>query len=219
MKQIKSNGVGSFDNFGLGIKKRNLSIPKKKKIQKSIPFANGILDFSNIDGEIYWEQRTIEYTFDISEWTTEEMNKLRDSILDWAMNIHESIIEDEFEEDYYFYGSYFDGSWSEDWGQGELSISFDVYPYKFAKKQTNITLIATEIEQEFTIKNESSHRIIPEIDTDVNIIIKINENSYDFNVGDKANSKFALKKGDNIWKIQSKQNTANINVSYRKEVF
>lgn len=219
MKEIRINGKGSFSDFGLEIKGRNISIPEKRSIRKTIPFRNGSLDYSNINGEIYWEDRTLQYVFDIAEWTTEEMEQIKDKVLDWLLNVHETKIEDDYTQGYFYVGSYDSNSWKEDFGQGELSITFVVYPYKFDNTRTELNIVATLEQQEITIINESSHRVIPIIVTDKEITIEINNNSYDLEVGENETSIYVLEKGINNWTITAKTEEANVNISYRKEVF
>ena len=218
-KEIKANGKGSYTDFGLAIKERTISLPSKKTVKEEIPFRNGSYDFSNINGEIYWEERELEYTFDIAEFSTEEMEQIKSKIVDWLLNIHDTDIEDDYSNDYYYHGSYDDNSWSEDFGQGELSITFLVYPYKFAKTETVKTIIATTEEQTITIQNDSSHRIIPEITTTGLINIIIGSNTYALNTGTHNDSKYLLEKGSNIWKIKADNDTATVNITFRKEVF
>lgn len=219
MKEIRANGKGSYTDFGLFIKSRTISLPKKKVIREDIPFFNGSYDFSKINGEIYWEERTIQYIFDIAEFTTEQMEKIKDKVVDWLLNIYDTDIEDDYTSDYYYYGSYDDNSWSEDFGQGELKITFTVYPYKFAKAKTSQNILVTMTEESVVINNDSSHRVIPTITTDQAIILIIDKNTYALNNGTYTDSKYLLEKGANTWKIKSNSDTANVNISFRKEVF
>lgn len=138
IKQLIIGGKKSFDDFGLLIASRNISQPKKKSIKESVPFSNTVYDFSKLNGEIYWEERTLQYTFDIAEITTEEMEKIKSKALDWLMNVHDDDIYDPYIGDYHFHGSFDSDSWSEDFGAGELSISFTVYPYKISNSDSSI---------------------------------------------------------------------------------
>lgn len=215
-KEIRANGKGSFTDFNLAIKNRTISLPKKKTIKEDIPFNNGAYDFSNINGEIYWEEREIEYTFDIAEFTVEEMEKIKDKVVDWVFNIHDTDIEDDYTQDYYYHGSYDDSSWKEDFGQGELKVTFVVYPFKYEKKLTTLDILATTTEQTITIENGSSHKVVPTIVTDGAVEITIGANIYSLSGGTYTSSSFILSKGINTWKIKG---NANVNISFRKEVF
>lgn len=218
-KEIRSNGKGSFTDFGLAIKGRTISLPVKKTIKDSVPFQNGSYDFSKINGEIFWEERTIEYVFDIAEFTTEEMETIKDKVVDWLLNIFDADIEDDYTQGYYYHGSYDSNSWSEDFGQGELTIQFAVYPYKYAKEETKLLISATTTEQTITINNDSSHKVIPIITIDGEATITIGANSYSLTSGTYTSSSFILEKGENKWSVKTTTGTANVNISFRKEVF
>lgn len=138
MKQLVINGKKSYDDFGVCIATRKISQPKKKSIKGSVPFSNITYDFSKIDGEIYWEERTLEYAFDIAEFTTEEMEELKEKLLDWLLNVHDTDIYDPYIDGYHFHGSFDSDSWDEDFGAGTLGISFTVYPYKISNKDENV---------------------------------------------------------------------------------
>lgn len=132
IKQLVINGLKSYDDFGMLIATRKISQPKKKAIKETIPFSNKVYDFSNINGEVYWEERTLEYTFDIAEFTTEEMEETKTKVLDWIMNVHDADIYDPYIGDYHFHGSFDGDSWEEDFGGGTLGFAFTVYPYKIS---------------------------------------------------------------------------------------
>ena len=61
---IKSN-KHSFKEFGLTIKSKKINTAKKKKITLTIPFMNGSYDFSELYGEQSYDDRDLEYTFNL----------------------------------------------------------------------------------------------------------------------------------------------------------
>ena len=138
IKQLIINGKKSYDDFDLYISERTISQPKKKSIKESVPFSNVVYDFSDINGEIYWEERTLKYVFDFAELSTEEMEKAKSKVLTWLMNVHDTDIYDPYIGDYHFRGSFESDSWSEDFGAGTLTINFSVYPYKISNSDTSI---------------------------------------------------------------------------------
>lgn len=158
IKQLEASGKKSFDDFGLLIATRNISPPKKKSIKENVPFSNKVYDFSKINGEIYWEERTLEYSFDIAEISTEEMEVVKTNAMNWLMNIHDEDIYDPYIGDYHFHGSYKDNSWSEDFGAGTINVTFEVYPYKISNTSNEaMELLEGEltIDTPATIENTS----------------------------------------------------------------
>lgn len=138
IKQLIINGKKSFDDFGVYIGSRKISQPTKKSIKESVPFSNKVYDFSKLNGELYWEERKLEYSFDIAEYTTEEMEVIKTKLLTWLLNVHDSDIYDPYIGDYHFHGSYDSDSWSEDFGAGTINVTFSVYPYKISNSDFTV---------------------------------------------------------------------------------
>ena len=63
--QLKIGAIGSYDKFGASVSERKIGNPKKKSIKDTVAFSNKTYDFSKIDGELYWEERPLEYIFEI----------------------------------------------------------------------------------------------------------------------------------------------------------
>lgn len=138
VKQLVINNKKSYDDFNVYISSRNIAPPKKKSIKESVPFSNVVYDFSKMNGELYWEERTLQYSFDIAEITTEDMEVEKSRLENWLMNVQDEDIYDPYIGDYHFHGSYDSHSWSEDFGAGELSVTFLVYPYKISNSDSNV---------------------------------------------------------------------------------
>lgn len=170
IKGLTINNVHTYKDLGLMISKRNISIPQVNKIKESVPYQNGEYDFSNLNGEMTYQNRMISYTFDILESSTEKMEETKRKILNWAMSVVEKEIYDDYLSGYHFVGSYESSSWNEDFEQAELTLEFSVYPYLYANE---ITIKKFEIhgETEVILDTESSHRIIPAINCNGDILI------------------------------------------------
>lgn len=197
IKQLEIDGLKSYDDFGLYISSRKISQPKKKIIKETIPFSNVVYDFSNINGELYWEERTLEYSFDIAEFTTEEMEDVKSKVLNWLLNVHDTNIYDPYIGDYHFRGSFESDSWEEDFGGGTLSVVFSVYPYKIANEKTILKYSLKDGENNILVQNESSHRIIPTIDISKDMTIQIGTTSFSIAKGSNTSEKIKLESGEN----------------------
>ena len=218
IKQLEVSGRKSFDDFGLLISSRKISQPKKKIIKQEIPFSNIVYDFSKINGEIYWDERELTYTFDIAENSTEEMERIKSEVYDWLMNIHDEDIFDPYISNFHFHGSFDGESWDEDFGQGVIEVSFIVYPYMIANEETNEVLdFHTVDEVSITVENKSSHRIIPEITVVLTEKeIEFNGVKYSLDVGVHTLSDFYLEPGINEMKVSG---GGSMILRYREERF
>lgn len=210
---IKANGIHSYRDLGFWIAKRKISPPKRKKNKQTVPYMHGAYDFSQIAGETIYEEATLEYEFDIAEFTTEEMEAKKDLLLDWLNNIVETEIEDDFIPEYYFKGGIDDIEWEEDFGAGIVKATFTVYPFKIAKKIT-----WTNIDGSGTVNNQSSHAVLPTIILPSDMTFTVNgTTSYSAKAGTYEVTQFVLKKGENQFEINS--GTGILKVGYRKERF
>lgn len=215
IKQLIINGKKSFDDFDVYISGRNISSPKKKVIKESVPFSNIVYDFSKMNGELYWEERTLKYDFDIAEITTEKMEEAKSKLLNWLLNVHDDDIYDPYIGDYHFHGSYDTDSWNEDFGAGTISVSFTVYPYKISNENIETVIELNNEEQTIIINNNSSHRVSPTITSEGSFTIGIGDSSYAIGNGTFTTGVY-LECGANELKISGK---GKITLAYVEEVF
>lgn len=139
-KGITIKGEHSFTDYGLYISKRQIGLPTKSSIRKTVPFMNGYYDFTRINGGDTWGERSISYTFDILGDTVEQTDIECTRILNWLGNIHEEDIYDDTMPDYHFHGT-FSGATpteSEDGEKVELTVTFVCYPFRIANTETVI---------------------------------------------------------------------------------
>lgn len=133
---ITINGEHSFFDYGLHISSRDIGLPTKNSIRKTIPFMNGSYDFTKINGGVSWTDRPLSYTFDIVGDTIEEMDRERTRVLNWLCNVHDADIYDDTIPEYHFRGSFDTASQSEDGEKTELTVTFNCYPFKIANAET-----------------------------------------------------------------------------------
>ena len=216
MKSLKINNLDSYIDFGQCIASREISIPEKRVIKESVPYKNGDYDFTALNGEPTFENRTITYTFDIIGTNMAEVEDQKRELLDWLMFVEDADIYDGYLSGYHFRGSYESAEWTEDWEQSALSVTFSVYPYMIADEETVQTFLMTNSNKTINITNDSSHEIIPEINTTVAITISDGTTSYSFSAGTTTNKDFRLKKGLNTFTVNV---NSTVKFMYREEVF
>ena len=217
IKQLIANGKSSYNDFGIYIKERNPSVPTKRRNIKTIPGMHGFYDFSSLYGEVIYEDRTIEYKFDITGWDVEDLDNERRRVMDWILNIHNTKIIDEYSPNYYWLGSYSDGSWKEDAEQGLLTVKFVVYPFAISINPRELYInISDNEEKNIIINNDSSHRVVPKIITDGTILIKKDELNITLSSGEWEIDNFYFEKGENNLLISG---NANVCIKYNEEVF
>ena len=136
----------SYRDFGLYIKTRNIGLPEKKSIRQTVPFMNGYYDFTALNGAPAWNERIIEYSFDVIGNTPQELEREVTRFLDWVCNVHDEDIFDDTLTRFHWHGSYesCDVSYDDSGEQAEIKVSFVVHPFKIANEATAYTMPKTQ---------------------------------------------------------------------------
>ena len=184
--QLIIGDKGSYDDFGASLSKRNIGQPKKKSIKETVPFSNKTYDFSAINGEIYWEERELEYTFEMTANTPEKLEEMKGAFADWVMYIHEQDIHDPFIFGYHFVGTFAEVDFEDDEGLDKTTatVKFTAYPFKLSnivKKYTYTINAGATID--VSMLNQSVHRVIPTITADKDFILKTGTASISVSAG------------------------------------
>lgn len=223
LDQLFIGNRGTLDDFDASLKERTISAPEKKTIKKSVPFSNATYDFSAINGEVYWNERELNYVFEIIAETPEEMESKKAAFSSFVMNVMNEKIYDPYEPGWHYVGT-FDGIDFDDDESMEkttVSVVFTAYPYKVANNlkvfrytfQAGKTLTATVI-------NNSSHRIVPLINSNVSLTIQKGGTTYTLKAGDTKDEKFMLEPGANVMTMSSASSAGCVVIiEFYEEVF
>lgn len=173
--QLIIGDKASFDDYGASISKRNIGMPKKKSIKETVPYSNDTYDFSAINGELYWEERKLEYEFEITADEPEELEEMKAAFSAWVMNIQEAKICDPFIPDYYFIGTFDDIKPEDDAGLDKttITVTFTAYPYKISRlPKAYVFEVNGGATNDVYIINNSAHRVAPLVKASGDVIIK-----------------------------------------------
>lgn len=214
----------SHDDFSASIALRKLNLPKKKSIKESPPFSNITYDFSAINGEVYWEERELEYVFEILADDPEQLEELKKAFASWVMNVMSQELHDPFIPDYHFLATFEDMDFEDDEGleKTTATVIFKAYPYKISNRPIVYSFtIAASSEATSLIENKSSHRVTPTITTDNAITIIAGNSSYSLGAGTTKDERFNLAVGKNEITIQntSANSQVVVTISFDEEVF
>ena len=223
LDQIIIGDKASYDDFGASVAERSNPTPKKKSIKETVPFSNVTYDFSAINGEVYWEERELNYVFEIIADTPEALEEKKTAFANWIMNVQSEDIYDPFLADYHYVGTFESMSYADDEGMEKttIAVKFLAYPYAIANVQTEYNFeISAQSELEVNVFNGSAHRLTPNIFADHVVTIKLDNVSFGIPTGDTTDDSFKLKAGENVLTIQN-TNTADAIVAIRfyEEVF
>lgn len=102
MLGIKKDNKHSYNDFGIKILSRSISIPSKRKIKDTVPFMNGSYDFSLLYGEQTYDEREITYTFSLPKKDKVKLNMLKIKIIEWLYDGIQSKLYDDQIPGFYF---------------------------------------------------------------------------------------------------------------------
>lgn len=221
LDQLRINDKYSYDDFEASLKERTVSEPKKKTIKDTVAYSNKTYDFSAINGEVYWEERVLEYVFEIIADTPEELEEKKRKFLAWIMFIQNEDLYDPYIMNYHFKATYdsikVDDSEIE---KSTITVTFTAYPYMIANTETLYT-IAVDIGEERTVTliNNSVHKIIPKITATAPAVIKKGDSSYSVSAGTFQDESFEFEAGDNVLIItNSGTEKSTLTVTFNTEV-
>ena len=66
--EINYNGVKSYQDLGFIIKNIVISNPSPRLILETVPFMNGAYDFTNVNGQTYYDNREINVTLKLKKY-------------------------------------------------------------------------------------------------------------------------------------------------------
>lgn len=164
LDQLIIGDKASYDDFSASMASRKIGNPKKKSITATVPYSNVTYDFSKINGELYWEQRSLEYVFEIIASTPEKLEELKSDFSSWVMNVLNEEIHDPFIPEYHFVGTFDDIDFADEetLDKTTVTVKFKAYPYKIANLPTVIEGDGDAMAggHYITIDNRSSHRVL-----------------------------------------------------------
>ena len=231
--QIIFNSKKSLDDFELYIENVEVEFPRSRVIQNNVPYQNGYYDFSEVYGDLSYDNRKITITFKFENRTIErrtQINSKYGAIAEWLLGSGESKLYIEYEYGYFL-------AWATNITPielseltGKITVEFDCYPFRsFDEAEGNDiwdifnfeldyafqTTFVVQGELDITLYNSSAIKKTPTIKSTGNISVIHNNVIYNITPGTWHDWRIALNKGANKLKLKG---TGNIDFIYYKEV-
>jgi phage-related protein len=207
---------GTFDskNRKMYLISRTAPTPAKNDISESVPFMNGVYDFSRILGEDSYQNRPLTYVFHVYEGDKSNRKHNQTVIENELMRLGITEIHDTYDPNYYYLGKCVSVSTDDDHRYGRLiiTIEFDCYPFKVANEPEgndiwdifNFDLdYAQDTEYEvngsrsITLYNAGIPSVVPEITVDGEITVSNGQRQTTITNGTFKNESFRLMPGEN----------------------
>lgn len=193
--QLIIGDLASYDDFSASVAQRKIGMPPKKIIKETVPFSNLTYDFSAIHGETFWEERKLEYIFEILADDPEELEELKRAFSSWVMGVQGQELHDPHIPDFHFLATYDDMTPEDDEGLDKttLTVTFTAYPYMIANAPKVYEFFLNE---HGTAGDHETIRILNESDHPVSLTIQ-NTNSITLKIGDALTT--TLRAGDGTY--------------------
>lgn len=221
--QLVIGTKASYDDFDASLKERKISAPAKKVIKETVPFSNMTYDFSKINGELYWEERRLDYVLEIIAPTPEELEEKKTAFSNWVMNVMNEDIHDPYDPNWHYKATYEDISYSDDESveKTTATVVFKAYPYKIANNLTMYGFVVPAGEETVVVMpNDSSHRITPTLTANVETILRIGNKTYTIPTGVVKDDSFKLEPRNNVITIVNENDArCELTVEFYREVF
>lgn len=223
MDQLIIGNTKSLESFGASVAARVIKPPKKKSIKETVPFSNVTYDFSAINGEIYWEERELQYQLEMIAESPEELEAMKTQLSAWLMNVQEEKLIDPHDTGWHYISTFDSMEYEDDESLLKTTavVNFLAYPYKIANTETSfIGNIPAAEKRDFSVVNNSAHRITPTITNNKAITIRLNNVSYAVSAGTSTDEVLKLAPGENTLNIQNnEQEVCKVEISFLEEVF
>jgi hypothetical protein len=208
LDQLTIGEKKSLDDFDASISGRRIGIPAKKSIKETFLFSSKSHDFSKMNGELYWEERELEYEFEITAATPSELEQKKTAFSNWIMNVMNEKIHDPFIPAYHFVGTFEAMEYEDDESLEKTvaTVTFKAYPFKIENELSAYNGTAKYGYNTIgTVMNPSNHRIVVDFYTDRTLAVEINDAVKTmFSIGEQGvytgfENALVLEPGENKW--------------------
>jgi hypothetical protein len=147
------------EEFGAVLSEIKSSVPAPRKITDSVPYRDGVYDFSRFDGSLHYDDRTINCYFNIVASDMDEANDKLSKTLEWLNSDGDGLLYDERDSFWHYKEvsctSIETAYYLSDKTAIQVSATFSAYPYKVSN--SGITVEALTIKPP---NNSASYHLI-----------------------------------------------------------
>lgn len=236
-KPVEGFSVNDFStqDEGMVLISREAPTPAEKSIVDSVPFAQGVYDFSMMMGERIFENRSLSFVFYIYERNYNYRKVDQTYLENKLMRTGISPIYDTHDPGYYYLGKCVSVSVEDDhiFGRLVISIEFDCYPFMIAlQEEGNDDWDSFDFELDYSqdnsyyipngktvnieLMNVGSAGVTPKIVTDKPITIIKGNATYQISAGTTEDEEFRIEIGNNPMSVTG--NNATVQFLFYKEL-
>lgn len=210
MNGILFDNIHSYEDLDLYLSAKTIGSPAVKKKQIDIPGANGVSDFTEWFGAVYYGNRTLSFDF-----TTAVPRRNFPVVFSRVLNtLHGKKMRIVLWDDpnFYYVGRLDVDKFKADKVLGKIVVTADCEPYKY---KLNPTVVKTTVSGSKTVKYANlSKRVSPKISTTGSVNITFKGSSYSLASGvDVVIPNIVFEEGENVLTFTG---TSTVTVTYQE---
>lgn len=141
MSGLTINDRNTWDDFGALLNSRDISPPEIQNITEEIPFADGEIDFTYMDGKVHYKPRSLVYIFEFVEYPKTKLRNKVTAFENWIFSLGVCNIYDEDVDGWYYIARPISCKESESGFICKVTVTFTAAP-KRRKIGTTIMTVA-----------------------------------------------------------------------------
>lgn len=193
MKGINFGDFHSYRDFSLILSQKIIGTPSPKTETIDIPGGDGVLDLTEVFGEVKYNNRNLSFEFSSMVPQSDFMNQfshIQDTLHGQKMQI---VLDDDPE--WYYIGRISVSEWKAEKNIGKLKIECDCEPWKYKAAETviSVPISGTEI----VVLSNSRKRVVPVITTTASFTFSWGSYSRAISAGTFQIPELELKEGNN----------------------
>lgn len=209
MKSVQFDEYDTYEDFGLILTSKKIGTPKVKSKKIRIEGADGELDYTDFFGEPKFENRELEFEFQIKARPTEFV-KIHSEVLN-ALNGKQVRIVLEDDPDFYYVGRLTVSDLTPSGIKANINISCDCEPYKYKLEVTTVSQAVSGSAS--IVLNNLRKRVVPKITTDAEFNFSWGKFSTTVSAGTFQLHEFELVAGGNLITVEG---TGNVTFEYQE---
>ena len=179
MKGVNFGDFHSYRDFSLILSQKTIGTPSPKTETIDIPGGDGVLDLTEVFGEVRYNNRNLSFEFSSIVPQSDFMNQfshIQNTLHGQKMRI---VLEDDPE--WYYTGRISVSEWKAEKAVGKLTIDCDCEPYKTKLSETVVK--ATVDGPKAVVLTNSKKIVMPTIDITGEVDLTFGMNSYSLSEG------------------------------------
>ena len=205
------DGIGC-NAYGLTLLSKSISPPEVKKIMVDIPGRDGLLDQTEIFGNVKYNNRSIKMVFEILDHDRSNWPTIESTIVN---AIHGQMLNVKFQDDpnYHWVGRCSVEPLEDHNSTAGITISVDTEPYKLKNARTSVT--ETVVGSALITLTNARKSAVPTITTDAAITVTMGDITETFDAGTYVATEFEIGEGSYIVELDG---NATVTFSYQEGV-